>query len=94
VKPITRIRLLRLREKMLCLLVHVQTSDQLQVKRTICELFYVQKIRELELVSDYLDMAVQMLGVARVHSFYQEAYCRWRKDVRWLHWFLLQRPVL
>ncbi|NOS93023.1 MAG: hypothetical protein HOP30_13960 [Cyclobacteriaceae bacterium] len=91
---LTRAQLIRLREKMLGLLVQVEQSTDLSVRRTLCASYYSQKIRELELLSEHLEVATEMLSTKSICHFYKEAYCQWRHDVRWLHRFFRKRPVL
>ncbi len=93
-EQVTVARLARLHQKMRCLLEQVQASSHPTVKRTVCELYYLQKLRELELIGDHLEKAEQMLGTEYICLFYKKAYHHWRKDVCWIHRFLRKRPIL
>jgi len=94
VEWLTVAKIIRLHQKMLCLLEQIQVSTQLSIKRKISEHYYLQTVRELELLSKHFDKAEQMLGREGVCTFYKEAYSQWRQDVRWVNRFLRQRPIL
>jgi len=94
VERVTVAKIIRLHQKMLCMHEQIQASTQLPIKRKIREHYYLQTVRELELLSKHFDKAEQMLGREGVCTFYKEVYFQWRQDVRWVNRFLRQLPIL
>jgi hypothetical protein len=56
--------------------------------RSIDPYYYIEKITELTLLREA--SARGSIGEHVMATVYTEAYCRWRKDVRWLNQYTLK----
>lgn len=93
-KPVTQKQLLRLRERMLHLLGKIQSTTQLEVRRTVCEFYYMQKVKEFEVLITHFNKVEPSLHDEPISLLYKEAFHRWKRDVRWVDKFLRSRSVL
>lgn len=80
----TRVRKLiqRLRHMTSLLVEH---RYNLVVHREIDQFFYMQREEELRMLLEEVEKAADQLAEIRskIELKYQQAYCRWCKDVRW-----------
>lgn len=77
-------RLILRLEKML---TELNTAPSIALCRGINDSFHMQKVEELKLLHTQLHEAMRTLEniQARAFEHYKTAYCRWKKDVRWLN---------
>jgi len=69
-------------------------QDGLQGHQHVDQFYYMQKLEELALLEDSISETLKRLKFLqeRFESEYEEVYCRWRKDVRWMNnWMIRSR---
>ena len=64
----------------------VEYRYDLVVHREIDQFFYMQREEELRVLLEEVEKAADQLAdiKSKIDSKYQQAYCRWCRDVRWI----------